>query len=54
MTELTEKAKELRREYARKWRAANPDKIRDAQRRYWERRAKEAEEIREKAAADPA
>ena len=27
------------REYMRKWRAANPDKVQAAQERYWERRA---------------
>lgn len=36
---LEEKAKEERREYFRKWRAKNKDKIRESNRRYWERRA---------------
>lgn len=40
-----ERAKELRREYARKWRAANPDKVKAANERYWLKLAeKEAEE----------
>lgn len=53
---MTEKAKQARREYARqyreknrekikathtKWRIANADKIKQAQERYWERKANE-------------
>lgn len=37
---LSEAAKQAQREYKRKWRAANPDKVRESNRRYWERRAK--------------
>lgn len=36
---LSEEAKQQRREYQRKWRAANPDKVREIQLRYWEKRA---------------
>lgn len=36
---MNEKALEERREYFRQWRAKNPDKVRDSNRRYWERRA---------------
>ncbi len=36
---LTERAKEERREYSRQWRAKNKDKVRENNRRYWERRA---------------
>ena len=32
-------AKKARNEYARKWRAENPDKVREANLRYWARRA---------------
>lgn len=41
MAELTleEKAREERREYFRQWRAKNPDKVRENNRRYWEKRA---------------
>ena len=46
-TTVHDKAKELRREYARKWRANNPDKVKAANERYWlkqaEKAAKEAE-----------
>ena len=46
MAELTleERAREERNEYFRRWRAKNPDKVRENNRRYWERRvAKKAE-----------
>ncbi len=32
---MTDKAKEARKEYARKWRTANKDKVKAAQERYW-------------------
>ena len=35
-------AKRAQREYARQYRARNPDKIRETQRRYWLRRAQKA------------
>ena len=37
--ELTKAAKQSRAEYKRQWNAANPDKNKEYQRRYWERRA---------------
>ena len=37
--ELSKQALDARREYQRQWRAANPDKVRERNRRYWERRA---------------
>lgn len=55
---MTEKAKEMKREYMRSWRnknrervraqqnawrKANPDKIKAAQERYWMKKAAEAE-----------
>lgn len=47
MTErLTEQGVEARNEYSReyqkKWRASNPDKVKAAQIRYWNRRAEKA------------
>lgn len=36
---LEERAKEERREYFRQWRAKNRDKVRENNRRYWEKRA---------------
>jgi len=40
--QLSEAAKEARRAYRRKWAAANREKVREYQNRYWERIAKEA------------
>ena len=39
MEKLTEEAKEVKREYYRAYRAKNRDKMREANRRYWERKA---------------
>lgn len=38
-TTLEERAAEERREYYRQWRARNKDRVRENNRRYWERRA---------------
>ncbi len=38
---ISEKAKKERNKYFREWRKANPDKVRAAQARYWERKAAE-------------
>lgn len=40
--DVKEKAKQMRREYARKWRAANPDKVKAANERYWLKQAEKA------------
>lgn len=49
-TMLEERAAEERREYYRKWRAKNKDKVRENNRRYWERRvAKKAAEAEQEA-----
>lgn len=41
MTEfdVQEKARQERNKYYREWRAKHPDKVREANKRYWERRA---------------
>ena len=45
MSDLQAKAIELRREYMRKWRKANKEKVRKHTADYWERQAaKEAEQ----------
>lgn len=36
-------AKEARREYQREWRRKNPDKVKAAADRYWEKKAAEME-----------
>lgn len=45
---LDERAAEERREYYRQWRAKNKDKVRENNRKYWERKAaKKAEAEKE-------
>ena len=41
---MTDKALEARRAYKREWARRNPDKIREQQRRFWERKAAAAAE----------
>lgn len=41
---LTEEARNTKREYERKWRADNPDKVRAKNHRYWEKKAAEKRE----------
>ena len=41
---MDEKAKELRREYKRKWYQNNKDKQKAANKRYWEKKAAQAVE----------
>lgn len=36
---MNEEARKLRNEYMRKWRKKNKDKVKEAQERYWERKA---------------
>lgn len=43
---ISEEAKKARRDYMRKYRKNNPDKIRDINARYWERKAKQLEEVK--------
>ena len=38
--ELSEEAKNKKREYAKKWRNANKDKVKESMRKYWEKKAK--------------
>lgn len=52
---LSEEAKEAQREYKKRWRAKNPDKVRESNRKYWERKAQKQvkkEEIGNYANAD--
>ena len=44
MGEMSDKAVQARREYAKKWRKANPDKVKAAQKRYWEKKAKDLQQ----------
>lgn len=49
--ELSENAKQARREYKREWRAKNKDKVAESNRRYWE---KQGQNIHAENQADPA
>jgi len=41
--ELDLKAQEIRKEYYKKWRANNKDKVKASQERYWLKKAQESE-----------
>ena len=41
---MTDAAKRARAEYAKEWRKKNPDKQREINRRYWEKKAEQAAE----------
>lgn len=47
---MTDKAKAARREYKREWNRRNPDKVKAAQERYWNKKAEQAEAERNAAA----
>lgn len=42
---LSDAAREARNAYRRKWAKENPDKIKAATRKYWERKAREMEAL---------
>ena len=44
-TSMSEAAREARNAYKRKWAKENPDKVKAATRRYWEKKAQEAEAL---------
>lgn len=46
---LSEKAREERNRYVRAWRAANKDKVRETNRKYWEKRANKEANARKEA-----
>ena len=41
---MSKKALEARREYYRRWRKENPDRVASAQARFWEKRARQIAE----------
>lgn len=47
--EMSNAAKAAMREYQRKWRQANKDKIREINRRYWEKKAAQMMQPQEEA-----
>ena len=44
MTEYSEAAKAERRAYKREWNAKNREKVKESQRKYWEKRAQARED----------
>lgn len=52
MKELTQEALEARREYKRRWYAANKEKVKAYNAAYWERKAKERKSEDEEKAHD--
>ena len=40
---MNKKARDLRSEYNREWRAKNKEKVREYQKRYWEKKASEGQ-----------
>ena len=46
---MNEQAREARRTYKREWNRKNPDKVKAAQARYWERKAQAARDAQESA-----
>lgn len=41
---MTEEATALKKAYMKEWRRKNPDKVREANRRYWEKKVSEQHE----------
>ena len=48
---MTDKAKEARRAYKRKWQRENRDKVKEYQTRYWNKKAEQAEQAERDAEA---
>lgn len=44
-TELSRQAAEERRKYKRQWSAKNTERVREYNRRYWERKAQERKQV---------
>ena len=41
MDEMNKQAREAKNEYYRRWRAKNPEKVKESNRKYWARKAQE-------------
>lgn len=39
---MNDEAQQVRREYQKHWRQQNPEKVREYQKRYWERKAQQS------------
>lgn len=44
MAEMTDAAREAQRAYMREWRKKNPERVREKNKRYWEKRAQQLQE----------
>lgn len=44
LASISDEAREAQRAYFREWRKKNPDKIREKNRRYWEKKAEKAKQ----------
>lgn len=44
---MTEAAKQAKRDYARKWRKKNKEKVKAAQERYWNKKAVQSTNLKE-------
>ena len=44
---MSEAAREARRAYKREWNRRNPDKVKEAQERYWNRKAQQAQQTQD-------
>lgn len=42
---MADKAKEVKRAYMKEWRKNNKDKVKAAQERYWEKKARERDKV---------
>lgn len=49
MSDISDAAKELRKAYYKEWRKKNPEKVREKNRRYWERKALKEREVKKDA-----
>lgn len=45
MAEMSEKAKAMRRAYIKAWKKNHPDRVKEHTRKYWEKKAAEAERL---------
>ena len=52
MIESKERAKDLQRQYLKAWRKKNPDKVRQYNKAYWERKAQRREAENEQTATE--
>lgn len=52
MAEMSEEAKAMRRAYIKAWKKNHPDRVKEHTRKYWEKKAAEAERLAQAADED--